>query len=140
MAQPHKDYSHVPLAKKLGIKEESSVLIVDAPEGFDETLGPLPPGAELVSGTADPLDVVILFATREESYAARFAGLRDAIAPAGGLWVAWPKKSSKIPNDLSFEVVQSIGLAAGLVDNKSCAVDQDWQAARFVVRKIDRPT
>ncbi len=60
------------------------------------------------------------------------------LTTAGGLWAAWPKKSSKIPNDLSFETVQGIGLAAGLVDNKSCAIDSDWQALRFVYRKRDR--
>ena len=66
-------------------------------------------------------------------------GLRDGLAPADGLWIAWPKKKAKIETDLDFGAVQSIGLAAGLVDNKSCSIDDDWQALRFVYRLADRP-
>jgi hypothetical protein len=83
-------------------------------------------------------EVVVLFTTRRAELERRFAALRDTLAPADGLWVAWPKKRSPIETDLDFDAVQSIGLAAGLVDNKSAAIDDDWQALRFVYRLADR--
>jgi hypothetical protein len=111
---------------------------VSAPPGFRNLLDPLPEGAEIVDGAGDPIDVIILFTTAGQDLNGRFAELSEMLTPAGGLWVAWPKKSSRIGNDLSFETVQETGLAAGLVDNKSCAIDQDWQGVRFVYRKKDR--
>jgi hypothetical protein len=83
--------------------------------------------------------VTVFFTTSRAELERRFAELKRTLAPADGLWVAWPKKASKIESDLSFEEVQRIGLEAGLVDNKSCAVDEDWQALRFVYRLTDRP-
>ncbi len=83
--------------------------------------------------------VTVFFATTREELQSRFATLRDTIGPAEGLWVAWPKKASKLATDLDFETVQRVGLDAGLVDNKSCAIDEDWQALRFVYRLEDRP-
>jgi hypothetical protein len=83
--------------------------------------------------------VVVFFTTRREDLEARFAALKATLDPADGLWVAWPKKASGIETDLSFEGVQQIGLDAGLVDNKSCAIDERWQALRFVYRVEDRP-
>ncbi len=138
MANPHKDYSGTPLYKKLGIKEESLILTVGAPDGFGELLQPLPAGATEVERAGEPVDVIILFVTEGKVLRSRFESLSRQLTPAGGLWIAWPKKSSKIPNDLSFDAVQGVGLEAGLVDNKSCAIDQDWQALRFVFRRRDR--
>jgi hypothetical protein len=83
--------------------------------------------------------VVVLFTTSREELERRFPALRDTLDPLDGLWVAWPKKSSKLETDLDFEAVQRTGLEAGLVDNKSCAIDGDWQAVRFVWRREDRP-
>jgi hypothetical protein len=134
-----KDYSGTPLPRKLGIKEGHAVAFVAEPPGFRDLLEPLPPGVEVRDRPRAPLDVVVLFATRRSELARRFGTLARAMDPAGGLWVAWPKKSSSIQNDLSFEVVQKIGLDRGLVDNKSAAIDADWQGLRFVVRKEDRP-
>jgi len=82
--------------------------------------------------------VVVFFTTRRESLERRFEGLKASLDPADGLWVAWPKKASRLETDLDFETVQSVGLAAGLVDNKSCAIDERWQALRFVYRLEDR--
>jgi hypothetical protein len=82
--------------------------------------------------------VVVLFTTSRDALERRFAALKETLAPADGLWIAWPKKASKIETDLDFHAVQKVGLDAGLVDNKSAAVDQDWQAVRFVYRKEDR--
>jgi hypothetical protein len=83
--------------------------------------------------------VTVFFTASREELEARFGALKETLAPADGLWIAWPKKASRIETDLDFDVVQQIGLDAGLVDNKSCAIDEDWQAVRFVYRLTDRP-
>ena len=82
--------------------------------------------------------IVVYFTTSRAELERRFATLKATLDPADGLWIAWPKRSAKIENDLSFEAVQEIGLAAGLVDNKSAAIDESWQALRFVYRLADR--
>lgn len=112
---------------------------VGAPRSFRATLGPLPAGSKVRPRVQGPLDVIIYFDTRRSALRRRFGSLAKALSPSGGLWVAWPKKASRIARDLSFEEVQSIGLEAGLVDNKSCSIDEDWQALRFVIRREDRP-
>ena len=89
-------------------------------------------------GAKPGAEVVVLFTTRRSELAARLPALKATLAPADGLWIAWPKKASKLETDLDFDAVQSAGLAAGLVDNKSCAIDADWQALRFVYRLADR--
>jgi hypothetical protein len=83
--------------------------------------------------------VTVFFTTSRDELQARFDRLRDTIDAAEGLWVAWPKKAAKLDTDLDFEQVQQIGLDAGLVDNKSCAIDAEWQALRFVYRLENRP-
>jgi hypothetical protein len=90
-------------------------------------------------GAKPGAEVVVFFTTERAELESRFAALRDTLAPADGLWIAWPKKRSKIETDLDFDAVQQTGLAAGLVDNKSCSIDDDWQAVRFVWRREDRP-
>ena len=85
-------------------------------------------------------EVIVFFTTRRAQLERRFPALKKALAPADGLWIAWPKKASKVDTDLDFAAVQEVGLAAGLVDNKSAAIDDDWQAVRFVYRKADRPS
>ena len=82
--------------------------------------------------------VVVFFTTSRDDLEHRFTGLKATLAPADGLWVAWPKKASRIETDLDFDAVQRIGLDAGLVDNKSAAIDDRWQAVRFVYRLEDR--
>jgi hypothetical protein len=89
-------------------------------------------------GAKPDVDVVVFFTTSREELARRFPALKATMRPADGLWVAWPKKASKIETDLDFDTVQRIGLDAGLVDNKSAAIDDLWQAVRFVYRLDDR--
>ena len=89
-------------------------------------------------GAKPGVEVVVLFTTSHAELARRFRALERTLAPADGLWVAWPKKASKIATDLDFSSVQQIGLAAGLVDNKSASIDDGWQAVRFVYRRKDR--
>ncbi len=136
---PEKEYSETPLPKKLGIKEGSVVTFVSEPANFRVTLGRLPPDTEIRSRARGPLDVIVYFTTRASELRRRFGPLARSLAPSGGLWVAYPKKSSGVATDLSFQEVQSTGLEAGLVDNKSCAIDDVWTALRFVVRREDRP-
>ncbi|MBA3365999.1 MAG: hypothetical protein H0U03_09475 [Actinobacteria bacterium] len=89
-------------------------------------------------GAKPGASVLVFFTTNAEELERRFAGLRDTLDRADGLWIAYPKKASKIPSDLSFETVQRIGLEGGLVDNKSAAIDKSWTAVRFVWRREDR--
>jgi hypothetical protein len=127
----HKDYSSTPLPKKLGIKEDSRVALQKAPRGFAEDLG-------VKARLRGEFDVAVIFATRQGELTRAFTPLARRLAPAGGLWVAWPKKASGVSTDLTFDSVQKTGLDAGLVDNKSCAIDDTWQALRFVIRLTDR--
>ena len=89
-------------------------------------------------GAKPGVGVVVYFTTSRAELERRFEALKGTLDPADGLWVAWPKKAARIENDLTFDVVQQTGLAAGLVDNKSCAIDEHWQALRFVYRLADR--
>ena len=89
-------------------------------------------------GARPGADVVVYFTTSRAELEQRFEGLKATLDPADGLWIAWPKKAARIETDLTFDVVQQTGLAAGLVDNKSCSIDERWQALRFVYRRVDR--
>lgn len=132
-------YSGTPLPRKLGIREGSRLLLVDAPLDFAATLGELPPGVELVEAGAGAVDVAILFALDVPTVRAQFADIAASLQPAGGLWIAWPKRSSGVVTELDENVVREIGLADGLVDNKVCAIDATWSGLRFVWRLRDRP-
>jgi hypothetical protein len=90
-------------------------------------------------GAKPGAEVLVFFTTRREELEQRFAALKATLAPADGLWIAWPKKAAKLDTDLDFATVQQIGLAHGLVDNKSASIDATWQALRFVYRLADRP-
>jgi hypothetical protein len=138
MAQAHKDYSGTPLPKKLGIKEGARIYVAGAPEGFDDLLGPLPTGVQELGRAGADMDVVLFFATREREIRSRFAALVGGLTPAGRLWIAWPKKAAGIATDLDFDTVQRIGLAAGLVDNKSASITDVFQGVQFVYRLEDR--
>lgn len=133
-------YSGTPLARKLGIKEGHRVAFVDAPETFSAALGALPDGGRLMSpgSRAASLDVIVAFFTQRRALKRRLAGLSGRMDRAGGLWIAWPKRGSGVASDLGDALVRELGLGAGLVDNKVCAVDETWSALRFVLRLRDR--
>ncbi len=137
MAGTHGDDSGTPLPRKLGVREGSRIVLVDPPAGF--ALAPLPGGARVLRSARADLDVAVLFTTRRARLERRFARLAPALAPDGRLWVAWPKKASGVPTDLTFDVVQRIGIDAGLVDNKSASIDAVFQGLQFVRRLADRP-
>jgi hypothetical protein len=132
-------YSGTPLAKKLGIKPGAAVAFPGAPEDLSAVLGELPAGVRVRSRLGGRLNVIVLFVTRHAELARRFPIAVKSLDADGGLWVAWPKKSSGVATDLSFEVVQRTGLDDGLVDNKIAAVDDTWSGLRFVYRVGDRP-
>lgn len=134
-------YSGTPLPQKLGIKPGHAVALLAAPKTFEKTLGALPAGTTVaitLAGRA-PLDVVVLFATTERALVAGVAKARSRLTPAGGLWVAWPKRTSGVTTDLTENVVRDHFLASGLVDNKVCAIDDTWSGLRGVLRLTDRP-
>ena len=133
-------YSSTPLAKKLGIKEGSRIGLVNAPEDFQSYLGKLPDQAEFVARLTDSLDIILFFVVTERALARDFSKLAKKLATNGMIWIAWPKKSSGVTTDLSFGSAQRIGLDAGLVDVKICAIDDTWSGLKFVYRLKDRPS
>lgn len=132
-------YSGTPLWKKLGIREGARVALLGAPDGAEALLEPIPDGVRLLRRVAPGLDVAVVFTDSAAHLERRLPAVRAAMTPAGGLWVAWPKRSSGVPTDVTEDVVRAMGLAAGLVDNKVCAVDATWSALRLVTRLADRP-
>src|SRR5256885_1194281 len=119
-------YSGTPLAKKLGIKEGHRVLLLGAPEGFERALEGLPEGVVVGSRAGREHDVIMLFARDCKALEKGFAGACKRLEQSGGLWVAWPKKASGVKTDLTENLIRDVGLGAGLVDNKVCAVDEVW--------------
>ncbi len=128
-------YSGTPLASKLGIKPGHRLMLLDAP---DTLALELPDGVQVVRQARGKADVIVSFHTEVRGYEKRLPRLRDCMEPACGLWIAWPKKASKVPTDLSDNVVRDAGLAIGLVDNKVAAIDEVWSGLRLVIRLKDR--
>jgi hypothetical protein len=141
MAPETAGYSGTPLPRKLGIRGGHRVLLAGAPADFD--LGDLAAldlhGVDVQRrASAAPYDVIVAFTPDRRTLDRRFAALARRLVSNGGLWIAWPKRSSGVPTDLDENVVREVGLAAGLVDNKVCAIDATWSGLRFVVRLRDR--
>ena len=131
-------YSGTPLVKKLGVKAGFRIALVNAPSGFEKELGTLPPTVRTLSRASKPMDFVLLFTKSAASLERDFARFAEMLVPNGMLWVAWPKKASGIVTDLSDNSVRLIGLGAGLVDVKVCAVNDVWSGLKFVYRLQDR--
>ena len=133
-------YSGTPLARKLGIGEGDEVALIGAPERFEDTLGDLPDVASLHTNLADDAryDVIVAFITQRAELEAELPRLRARMAPACGLWIAWPKRASRVPTNMSDQVIRDVVLPTGLVDNKVCAIDDTWSGLRLVIRKQNR--
>ena len=131
-------HSGTSLPRRLGIADGSRVALIKAPDGFADVLNPLPDGARLVTAARGPQDVVLFFVIRSAELQRRFGPLARAVAPAGGLWIAWPKRTAGVATDLNEAIVRGLGLSSGLVDNKVCAIDEAWSGLRFVYRRDDR--
>jgi hypothetical protein len=129
-------YSGTPLISKLGIKAGARIAFVSPPPEFSTLLGQLPDAAAIVG--RGEIDFSVLFASNRADLVRGFAKLRDRLASAGMLWVAWPKKSSGVKTDLTEDVVRNYGLDCGLVDVKVCAIDSVWSGLKFVRRLKDR--
>ena len=160
-AQPA-GYSGTPLPRKLGVKPGARVGLAGAPDGFGALLEPLPDGARIEAGAAaadapaadsagavlpgvvlpgpvlpgtGPFDVIVFFTVEQAELAGRLGELRARMAPAAGLWIAWPKRASGVPTDMTEDVIREIALPTGLVDNKVCAIDPVWSGLRLVIRR-----
>ncbi|MBI1722282.1 MAG: DUF3052 domain-containing protein [Gemmatimonadetes bacterium] len=131
-------YSPSSLVSKLGIKAGFSVAMLGAPKGYSRTLGALPQNVTFAASLRGGLDFIHFFATRRRELETRFATLAKALAPAGMLWISWPKRAAEAETDLDENVVRDVGLAHGLVDVKVCAVDETWSGLKFVRRLKDR--
>jgi hypothetical protein len=129
-------YSGTPLPKKLGIKPGHRLLLLAAPEGFE--LGELPEDVTVVRRARGEADVIVSFHTARADLERRLPRLRALMRPAAGLWIAWPKRASKMATDVTEDVVRELGLANRLVDNKVAALDATWSGLRLVIRLKDR--
>jgi hypothetical protein len=128
-------YSGTPLAKKLGFKSGFTAAYIAAPDGFDALLGELPGDVVVRKQLRGPLDLVVCFVTARRDLEKRLPKLRAALAPAGMLWVAWPKRASGVATDMTEDVVREVALPTGLVDTKVAAIDETWSGLRLVIRK-----
>jgi hypothetical protein len=128
-------YSETPLVRKLGFRPGMRALYVNPPAALGELLGELPDGVRVLARAADELDLVLVFVTGRRELARRLAALHPRLAPAGMIWVAWPKRASKVPTDVTEDVVREIALPRGLVDVKVCAIDGTWSGLKLVIRR-----
>ena len=131
-------YSGTPLPTKLGIKEGHAVAFPGAPPEFAAALGSLPDRVAVKRTARGSLDVIVLFVRRQAELRRRIDPLARAIHPAGGLWIAWPKRTSGVRTDMTEDLVREVALPLGLVDNKVCAIDQTWSGLRLVWRRENR--
>jgi hypothetical protein len=132
-------YSETPLVQKLGIKEGTRMTVVNSPTTFRAELGELPLAVEWVNRVRPPLDLVVAFHTDRARLVAAWPSLTAAMEPDGAIWVAWPKKASRITTDINENVLREELLPTGWVDNKVCAIDEAWSGLRFVLRREHRP-
>jgi hypothetical protein len=134
IARPNNSYG-TPLPKKLGIKPGHRVLLLSVPEEFELDL---PDDVKVARAARGKADVIVSFHTERADLARRMPKLREVMEPAAGLWIAWPKRASKVPTDLTENVVRELALANTLVDNKVAALDEKWSGLRLVIRLRDR--
>jgi len=130
-------YSGTPLPRKLGIKYGSTVVLVSASEGFEKTLGALPPKTTLRRGNRGAREITIWFVTSSRDLSRRFDPIARAVGE-GTLWVAWPKQSSDMAGDVTEDTVRDVALPRGLVDTKVCAIDETWSGLRLTRRRTKR--
>jgi hypothetical protein len=128
-------YSGTPLAKKLGYKESMRASAIDAPPNYEAMLAPLPRDVTFERSPTARTELVHVFVTKSATLASKLEVLRRKLDPEAMVWVSWPKKASKVPTDVSEEVVRELALPLGFVDVKVCAVDDVWSGLKLVVRK-----
>ena len=128
-------YSGTPLSKKLGIKDGSKVLVVGAPEGYTKLLEPLPTAVQFVSRLSEAIDIVHIFIDQRVELQKSLTVFRKKLKPTAMVWVSWPKKSARVPTDITEDTVRELALPLGFVDVKVCAVTDVWSGLKLVVRK-----
>lgn len=128
-------YSGTPLAKKLGIKAASCVMLSGAPEGYETLLEPLPTGVLFKGRPGPDIDLAHVFVTRKEELVKHLGVLRAALKPEAVVWVSWPKKAAKVPTTVTEDTIREVALPLGFVDIKVCAVSEVWSGLKLVVRK-----
>jgi hypothetical protein len=131
-------YSGTPLAAKLGIRPGMTMRAVNEPLEYREWLAPLPDGARFSTRASARTELVHHFATHKSELAAALRRYRKALAPTVPVWVSWPKKSSKLPTDISEDGIRALALPLGYVDIKVCAVSEVWSGLKLVVRRDKR--
>ena len=131
-------YSGTPLAKKLGIKSPVKLLTVNAPQEYKSWLGDLPEGASLVTKARKPIEAAHVFTTESAFLDATLSRLRNELKQDGFIWVSWPKKTSKVPTDITEDIIREIALPLGFVDIKVCAVSEVWSGLKLVIRVSER--
>jgi hypothetical protein len=127
-------YSGRPLAGKLGVKREATLVLVDAPEGFETLLEPLPGGVEVRRGNRGRREMTIWFVTSRAAFERRFDAVAGAVGE-GTLWMSWPKRSSGVETDITEDTIREVALPRGLVDSKVCAIDETWSGLRLTRRR-----
>ena len=128
-------YSGTPLAKKLGIKESTTLVVLNDPGHFFEIVAPLPGDLTIRTSARGKAQVAVFFTKRSSELARRLDSMGRLIFPAGALWVAWPKRASKVPTDMTEDVVREVVLPAGLVDVKVAAIDETWSGLKLMWRR-----
>lgn len=131
-------YSGTPLVRKLGIREGTEVVAIDPPPNYAALLGPLPDGARIVTASRGEIAFAHLFASSAPGLRRELTRLRKRLQGAGVIWVSWPKRASKVPTDVTEDVIRDVALPMGLVDIKVCAVDEVWSGLKLVIRKSER--
>ena len=128
-------YSGTPLAKKLGINEQTSVVAIDAPKGYRALLEPLPAAVRFSSKVDRTTDIVHVFSTKKTQLERALASYRKKLDPNATVWVSWPKKSANVLSEITEDTVRELALPLGFVDVKVCAIDETWSGLKLVVRK-----
>jgi hypothetical protein len=128
-------YSATPLAKKIGIRTGSRILVIGAPEGYIELLDPLPDSLQFVSRLSKFTDIVHIFTDQKAELQKALSAFRNKLKPGAMIWVSWPKRSSRVPTDITEDTVREVALPLGFVDVKVCAVTDVWSGLKLVVRK-----
>ena len=131
-------YSGTPLIKKLGLTPSLQLLVVGAPADYTQLLGDLPAGMSLVSSTKKSVRAAHVFVTKRATLERELTKLRVQLEPAGFVWVSWPKKTSKVPTDVTEDTIRDVALPLGFVDIKVCAVSDIWSGLKLVIRKQER--
>jgi len=133
-------YSRTPLVKKLGIREGSKLFLANVPKEYLKLVSPLPDGVKVVSRLSSNTDVVHIFSTKEAHLTKTLRASLPKLKQDGMIWVSWPKKSAKVPTDITEDTIRKVALPLGLVDIKVCAVNDVWSGLKLVIRKELRKT